>query len=121
MSNKIQVNRVAAGSVSSDLLKVVLDVIPGNQCKSNYASAAKSQLLSGILDESQMCAGDVKGEKDTCAVSYMCFIFTYNIQKSYLFYCIQVKYKLRHERVESPIDCTYSELSVLTIFHDFVT
>ncbi|XP_060850647.1 venom protease-like [Rhopalosiphum padi] len=56
-----------AGSVSSDLLKVVLDVIPGNQCKSNYASAAKSQLPSGILDESQMCAGDVKGEKDTCA------------------------------------------------------
>jgi hypothetical protein len=83
MSNKIQVNRVARGNVSSALLKAVLDVIPGNQCKSNYSSAAKSQLASGILDESQMCAGDVKGEKDTSLVSYMCFVFTYNIQKSY--------------------------------------
>jgi hypothetical protein len=79
MSNKIQVNPVAGGSVSSALLKVVLDVIPGNQCKSNYASAAKSQLASGILDESQMCAGDANGEKDTCGVSYMCFVFKYDI------------------------------------------
>lgn len=55
-----------AGPLSPDLLKVILEVTPATQCKSNYASAAKSQLPNGILDDSQMCAGYASGEKDTC-------------------------------------------------------
>ncbi|XP_025198707.1 venom protease-like [Melanaphis sacchari] len=54
------------GPVSPDLLKVDLEVIPASQCKSNYASSAKSQLPNGILDDSQICAGYARGEKDTC-------------------------------------------------------
>lgn len=53
------------GPGSPDLLKVVLEVTPPAQCKSNYASVSKSQMPNGILD-SQMCAGYASGEKDTC-------------------------------------------------------
>ncbi|VVC45550.1 Serine proteases, trypsin family, serine active site,Peptidase S1, PA clan,Serine proteases, trypsin [Cinara cedri] len=44
------------GPMSPDLLKVVLDIIPTNQCNSSYE----------IDDESMVCAGYSEGGKDTC-------------------------------------------------------
>ncbi|KAL5242294.1 hypothetical protein ACI65C_009704 [Semiaphis heraclei] len=54
------------GPASPDLLKVTLNMIPADLCKSNYASIGGTQLANGILEESMMCAGYANGEKDTC-------------------------------------------------------
>jgi len=72
----LQVNRFTAGPTSPDLLKVTLDIIPSSLCKTNYASIGKKQLMHGIVEDSMICAGYAGGEKDTCAVSCMCFLST---------------------------------------------
>ncbi|XP_029343690.1 venom protease isoform X2 [Acyrthosiphon pisum] len=55
-------------SMSLDLLKVSLDIISADLCKSNYYAsiAGRKQLMHGIVEDSMICAGDVSGEKDIC-------------------------------------------------------
>lgn len=55
-------------AMSLDLLKVNLDIISADLCKSNYASISKKMLMHGIVEDSMICAGDVGGEKDNCGV-----------------------------------------------------
>ncbi|KAL4084357.1 hypothetical protein QTP88_028180 [Uroleucon formosanum] len=52
--------------ISSDLLKVSLDIISADLCKSHYASIGEKQLMHGVAGDSIICAGDLDGEKDNC-------------------------------------------------------
>jgi len=68
--------RFIGEAMSLDLLKVNLDIISADLCKSNYASISKKMLMHGIVEDSMICAGDVGGEKDNCGVSCVVFFFT---------------------------------------------
>ena len=57
------------GDASPHLLKVFLNVIEPKECKRIYSNTVGRRLSKGILDESQVCAGDLSG-KDTCPVSH---------------------------------------------------
>ncbi|KAJ6640317.1 Serine protease snake [Pseudolycoriella hygida] len=51
------------GKSSSQLLKVDLKIFSNNECTNGYKN--DRSLINGIV-ESQLCAGDSAGEKDTC-------------------------------------------------------
>ena len=51
------------GSGSQDLLKVKLHLFDNSACQEEYSGDRK--LSNGIIN-SQLCAGDESGEKDTC-------------------------------------------------------
>ncbi|KAJ8921902.1 hypothetical protein NQ315_008535 [Exocentrus adspersus] len=50
---------------SSFLLKVSLDFVPHNECLTAFKKYSKRSLPNGIIEDTQICAGRVKG-KDTC-------------------------------------------------------
>ena len=50
------------------MMKVSLPVQPYRICNESYRSNVGRQLPNGILDDTQLCAGDLKGGKDTCQV-----------------------------------------------------
>ncbi|XP_073818319.1 venom protease [Musca autumnalis] len=52
-----------AGPTSNSLLKVHLNVLTNEKCKSYYETGDK---LPNGVDAGQICAGDPKGEMDTC-------------------------------------------------------
>lgn len=56
------------GSPSSHLLKADFDVVPHGVCRLAYERTDASILPSGIVDDTQICAGGTK-EHDTCEVS----------------------------------------------------
>lgn len=59
-----------AESRSDDLLKVVLKIIDNRQCAPLYVDQInRRRLRNGIVD-TQMCAGELDGGKDTCQVKY---------------------------------------------------
>lgn len=60
----IQCNFIG-GRSSDSLLKVNLTIISNDACAEAYGKERK--IRSGIID-SQLCAGDARGEKDTCQV-----------------------------------------------------
>lgn len=55
-------------TTSNSLLKVYLDIVPGNQCNKSYFSNDDPQLKFGITADSMICAGSAEGDKDTCVV-----------------------------------------------------
>lgn len=58
---------IVDGPTSADLLKVGLNIIPAEQC-GQMLSAVSSNRFHNVDDASQLCAGNVKGGEDTCAV-----------------------------------------------------
>lgn len=55
----------SGGMASNKLLKVDLQIFNSDECALGYQS--ERSLRNGIMD-SQVCAGDSTGEKDTCQV-----------------------------------------------------
>lgn len=55
--------KTETGRTSNELLKVGLDIIPNQECQSIWAKAG---LPNFVISDTQMCAGDKKGGKDTC-------------------------------------------------------
>lgn len=69
--------RTQYGGQSSDLLKKVeLDLYSIEDCRTTYASVSQKRLPKGIVDETQICAGGVNEEKDTCQVHILFFTNT---------------------------------------------
>lgn len=62
----IYINILLAGRASDSLLKVELQIVDNQKCFEGYTT--DSLLGDGILD-SQICAGDTTGIKDTCQVN----------------------------------------------------
>lgn len=56
------------GETSDHLKKVDLNFYSIEDCQSTYASISKKRLPNGIVDETQICAGGLNEEKDTCQV-----------------------------------------------------
>lgn len=54
------------GPISPDLLKVDLSPIPINQCKYSYPQSSNRRINLGIMEESMICAGDIRNGRDTC-------------------------------------------------------
>ncbi|KAJ6636459.1 Serine protease snake [Pseudolycoriella hygida] len=54
------------GRQSNALLKVTLDMFTEAECNRTYSSDINRKLNRGILEESQVCAGSHKEEKDSC-------------------------------------------------------
>lgn len=59
-------NLFLGGQPSTSLLKVNLTLVTTAECNVKFESSRK--VPYGLLD-SQLCAGDANGEKDTCQVS----------------------------------------------------
>lgn len=57
------------GKQSNDLLKADLELVDNAECNKSYENQKTRALSVGIVD-SQLCAGDMTGEKDTCQVSW---------------------------------------------------
>jgi hypothetical protein len=55
------------GESSSHLMKVDLNEIAHEECAKSYSNVSPRKLQYGIMDNLQVCAGDVDG-KDTCPV-----------------------------------------------------
>lgn len=54
------------------LLKAVLPLHPYSVCNASYTSGVPARYLPrGVLDESQLCSGDLKDKKDTCQVGVL--------------------------------------------------
>jgi len=71
------------GPTSADLLQVVLNVVPADQCDRSYSSSAGRNLSRGIDDDSQLCAGHLAGGKDTCGVrDFHMTMYFFRIQTS---------------------------------------
>ena len=56
------------GRPSESLLKASLDIFDNKVCVDAYGT--ERTLKNGIID-SQLCAGDLTGERDTCQVSFI--------------------------------------------------
>lgn len=56
------------GSSSDDLKKVDLNYYSIEQCRESYSDISPRQIPNGIMDETQICAGGINEEKDTCQV-----------------------------------------------------
>lgn len=63
--------RTSARSEGSNvLMKVVLEIFNEEECNATYrVEATTSQLINGIIPDSQFCAGHHTEKKDTCQVS----------------------------------------------------
>ena len=48
--------------------RVALTVQPHRACNESHRSAVGVKLPRGILDDTQLCASDLAGGKDTCQV-----------------------------------------------------
>ncbi|XP_050534898.1 venom protease-like isoform X4 [Daktulosphaira vitifoliae] len=59
-------NTSPGGDFSSCLLKVELDYIPVSYCNNTYSLNVIENLIFGVFDEIQLCAGSYQGGKDTC-------------------------------------------------------
>lgn len=59
----------------STLQKVQLKLVPLGVCNETY-SESRRQLQNGLSEETQLCAGSNKGERDTCPVR-----FSFSIRK----------------------------------------
>lgn len=60
------------GDFNKNLLKVVLEYFPVNECNDSYAAAIKnpqSTLRNGVIDATMICAGTKNDFNDTCQVS----------------------------------------------------
>jgi hypothetical protein len=57
------------GPTSPDLLKVALKEIDMKKCKYSYPPSSNPRINLGILEDSMICAGDLKDGNDTCTVS----------------------------------------------------
>lgn len=62
---------VSAGPTSNILMKVSLDLVEHNECNHSYAFNTGKNLALGISPDSHICAGQMKGGKDTCQVRKM--------------------------------------------------
>lgn len=57
------------GVTSDDLKKVDISYFTIEQCQEVYKDVAPRRIPKGIVDETQICAGGVNEEKDTCQVT----------------------------------------------------
>lgn len=55
--------KTSTGKTSDELLQVSLDIIPNEECQSIWRQAG---LRDFTVSDSQICAGDKRGRKDTC-------------------------------------------------------
>ncbi|XP_050544573.1 venom protease-like [Daktulosphaira vitifoliae] len=56
----------SAGPTSNILMKVALQIVKPSDCNQSYSNIIGNKLLFGINSDSQICAGEKKGGKDTC-------------------------------------------------------
>lgn len=70
------------GPTSPDLLKVVLKQMDIKKCKYSYPPSLNPRINLGILEESMICAGDLKDGNDTCTVSRIDFMCNTNNNNS---------------------------------------
>ncbi|KAL5242096.1 hypothetical protein ACI65C_009506 [Semiaphis heraclei] len=54
------------GPISPDLLKVDLSPIAIDHCKYSYPQSTNPRINFGIMEDSMICAGDIKNGSDTC-------------------------------------------------------
>lgn len=57
------------GLTSDDLKKVDINYFSIDQCRETYRDVAPRRIPNGIVDDTQICAGGINEEKDTCQVS----------------------------------------------------
>lgn len=76
---KIRYEFSDAYTVSDNLLKVELNIIPGSVCNDSYSSflSASLKLKYGILNDRMICASPLEGTTDVCGVWYLFFNITY--------------------------------------------
>lgn len=91
---------IIGGVSSNQLLKVDLKLFDSDECTAGYRG--ESSLGNGII-ESQICAGDATGQRDTCQVCH-CVFPTIKCPKKISFFCFRVirvkslvKYQMRPE------------------------
>ncbi|CAI6366493.1 unnamed protein product [Macrosiphum euphorbiae] len=54
------------GPISPDLLKVDLSPISIDHCKYSYPQSSNPRINFGIMEDSMICAGDIRNGSDTC-------------------------------------------------------